>query len=72
MDDIDRAQAREEWARDDAERAQRVRAQREALPYTGQCHHCGALTGGGRRFCDTDCRDDYEHARRMRHINGGG
>lgn len=31
-----------------------------ALPYTGQCLNCGDITGGGRRFCDIDCRDDYE------------
>ena len=31
-----------------------------SLPYTGVCHNCGDITGGGRRFCDTDCRDDYD------------
>lgn len=30
------------------------------LLYTGNCHNCGDITGGGRRFCDADCRDDYE------------
>ncbi len=33
---------------------------RPSLPYTGNCHNCGDITGGGRRFCDADCRDDYE------------
>lgn len=71
MDDIDRAQARDAEFRDAAERSRRIQAERRALPYTGHCHHCGAITGGGRRFCDTDCRDDYDHAARMRTINGG-
>jgi hypothetical protein len=32
------------------------------LPYTGLCHWCGAITGGGRRFCDADCRDDWQRS----------
>lgn len=70
MDDADRAQLREIQDRDAAERACRARARHASLPYTGQCHNCGAITGGGRRFCDEDCRDDYEHELRMRRITG--
>jgi hypothetical protein len=34
------------------------------LPLTGYCHNCGTATQA--RFCDVDCRDDFEkhaHAR---------
>ena len=26
----------------------------------GDCHNCGASVPDGWRFCDSDCRDDYE------------
>lgn len=32
------------------------------LPFTGYCHWCGKITAAGRRFCDADCRDDWERA----------
>jgi predicted nucleic acid-binding Zn ribbon protein len=57
---------------DEADRAQEIMEQEEALrrrtrrppglTYTGYCHWCGDITGGGRRFCDADCRDDWERA----------
>ena len=56
MDDIDRAQQREEMDRDLAIAA----ARQNALPFTGDCHNCGASVPDGWRFCDSDCRDDYE------------
>lgn len=33
------------------------------LEYTGHCRWCGDTTGGGRRFCDADCRDDWQRSR---------
>jgi len=35
---------------------------------TGRCLWCGEKTGKGRRWCDADCRDDWErcHARATR------
>ena len=36
------------------------------LPYCGQCYWCGEPLPAPRRWCDADCRDDWErdHARR--------
>ena len=56
-DPSDRATQREQEMLSDA--LENV-ACRPSLPYTGHCHNCGDITGGGRRFCDADCRDDYE------------
>ena len=36
------------------------------LPDTGCCHNCGELTGVGRRFCDADCRDDFERREKLK------
>lgn len=67
MDDLDRASELEQKQRD----AALARARHGArLPYTGHCHWCGDITGGGRRFCDVDCRDGYEAARAARLRNG--
>ncbi len=71
-DDIDRAQFREQQYQEDCERERRYQAAKNALAYTGECHYCGAITGGGARFCDADCRDDWERAERMKKINGRG
>jgi hypothetical protein len=58
MDDIDRAQAvSERWL-------QRVLANRKPtteLNATGFCHNCyEPLADVNRRFCDADCRDDWQ------------
>lgn len=39
-----------------------VRQARKAgeLTPTGRCGYCGAALAGELRFCDADCRDDYE------------
>lgn len=71
MDDTDRAQARDAQYQDDCERERQYQASRGSLPYTGCCHYCGAITGGGRRFCDAECRDAYDDEARIRRINGG-
>lgn len=37
----------------------------EGPPPTGFCYYCGEpLTNRQRRFCDADCRDDYEREQR--------
>lgn len=36
------------------------------LPDIGCCHNCGELTGVGRRFCDSDCRDDFERREKLK------
>lgn len=69
-DDIDRAQARDQQYTEDCERERRYQAARSALAYTGECHYCGAITGGGRRFCAVDCRDAWEHERKLKRMAG--
>jgi hypothetical protein len=64
-DDADRADAQIEQQ---LEAARSVR--QPSLSYTGRCHYCGAITGGGRRFCDADCRDDWQRDRIARARNG--
>ena len=56
MDDSDRATAHEELRRDIALRERRP----EGPPYTGQCHNCDAPLPPPMRWCDPDCRTDWE------------
>lgn len=65
MDEADRASARETQQREDA-----LKRRYPTLPDTGCCHWCGEITGGGRRFCDVDCRDDWQRARSARQTAG--
>lgn len=30
------------------------------LPSTGSCYNCADPVADGLRFCDTDCRDDWQ------------
>ena len=56
MDDIDRAQVREEL-----DRSLAIAAARKNVPQaTGKCHNCAASIPPAALFCDTDCRDDHE------------
>lgn len=57
MDDIDRAQQREEQDRELALAAAR---RQMVLPATGECHWCAASVAGEAHFCDIDCRRDFE------------
>jgi hypothetical protein len=41
------------------------RAQKPIQPETGLCHWCDAIIGAG-KFCDSDCRDDFEKSKRMK------
>ena len=62
-DEIDMAAAQEE-----AYRAAALNRRHASLPSVGQCYACGEPLEGSLRFCDTDCRDDWERteAARMR------
>ena len=62
MDEVDRAQAQMEMMEQLIPR----RVQDNAPCATGVCLWCGAPVAEGRRWCDADCRDDweYDHARR--------
>lgn len=66
MDDADRAQAREEEFRADAEAERRRHWQAHALKPTGYCQWCGEQVRGNLLFCQPNpgdkwtCQSDYE------------
>ena len=68
MDDADRASEREDIARAAALEAARRRV--KAMPSLGYCYYCGEALRAGKRFCDADCRDDYERQENMRKRTG--
>ena len=37
-----------------------LKHRKPTLPVTGYCHWCGDIAPADARFCDADCRDDYE------------
>ena len=67
MDDIDRAQEREEMDRATAIRAARVAV---ALPDTGLCYWCEDPVPAGAHFCNCECREDYDRHEKSRRRNG--
>jgi hypothetical protein len=52
----DQATEREEQARDIALRQRRP----EGPQACGQCYNCGEVVSGDRRWCDSECRMDWE------------
>lgn len=42
---------------------------RSSLPAVGNCHYCSEPCGS-KLFCDTECRDGYEHEQRIRVMTG--
>lgn len=36
------------------------------LPYIGLCHYCQEAVPKPERFCDEDCKDDYQYERERR------
>lgn len=38
---------------------------KEALP-RGRCLFCGESLSGDERWCDSDCRDDWDHEQKMK------
>ncbi len=62
MDLSDSATQQEELMRELALR--RAANHAPDLPATGECHWCDASVPDGHRFCDCDCRDDFERAHR--------
>lgn len=57
MDDIDRAQEQEAYARNEA---LRVCSCRPKLRPTGYCLNCGDPVAGLALCCNADCRQDYD------------
>lgn len=41
-----------------------LRRPQQALPYSGQCYWCGEKVHAPKRWCDADCRDDWERQQR--------
>jgi hypothetical protein len=67
MTDIyEQASEAEERDRALALKTQKERAARTALIQIGRCYFCEADVGGGRLFCDSDCRDDFELEQKRR------
>lgn len=56
MDESDRATAHEELRRDIALRTRRP----DGPAATGHCLNCGEPLTPGLRWCDCNCRDDWE------------
>jgi len=70
-DDIDRAQEHDLQYQADCMIDQQYRADHDAGPVaTGECLYCGDPAGGGRRFCDADCRDGWQHEQQLRRMRG--
>lgn len=61
-DEADIASDREELDRSLAIMA----ARKPMMLATGECHNCGASVPSGAKFCDVDCRDDWERRNSMR------
>ena len=68
-DFIDQASEDEDKFRDYS--VARQRAKNQPIKFTGRClsEQCNAQIEKG-RFCDSWCREDYEHGLRMKRIMG--
>jgi hypothetical protein len=62
-DEVDQTDAREEFLLD---KLRRVRRDVSYVPPVGdgRCHTCGEEVVEGRRWCDGDCRDEWENGMR--------
>lgn len=70
-DEVDIANDR---AMEDTERAiNAARSQMRPSEPTDMCSNgCGEKSASHSRWCSPDCRDDYEHRKRMKRIGGNG
>lgn len=50
--------------------SQVLRNKEESLRFRGYCHYCYEPVAHPQRFCDLDCRSDWDKEDRMRRING--
>lgn len=57
-DEIDRAAEQEQVLRDSA--IYSARQVRNIILSTGKCLQCDTKVDGDRRWCNSDCRDDWE------------
>ena len=65
MDEADAADLTQEQALTAA-----LRRRHATLPAVGQCYSCGEPVEGNAKFCNAECREDFERAERARRMNG--
>lgn len=70
-DPSDRASHEEQASIHQAVEAVKLAAAAPKLAAIGECHNCGEPLSAGERFCDADCRDDYQHRLARRRANLG-
>lgn len=55
---------------EEAYRAAALNRRHANLPSVGQCYACGEPVEGSLRFCDGECRDDWEKVEAARRRGG--
>lgn len=63
-DVLDLAQEQTEYLHEKRIKELRTRAGTLEVQPTGYCLSCGETVATGRRFCDADCRDDWQKSNR--------
>lgn len=69
MDSLDIANDTAQQFNDQSVKAIRERASTR-MQYSGYCRYCTTKVPEPQIFCDSDCRDDWEHRQRMGALNG--
>lgn len=69
-DQLDIASALEQKAADVAINAAREASKKKEVEHTGNCLFCGEEfpEGSEKRFCNADCRNDWERERKYRRV----
>ena len=49
---------------------QHARSQRDELAATGTCHYCEQSVDATKKFCDAECRDDWQREQDARRRAG--
>lgn len=66
----DQASDLEELHREKAYRAVQAALRLDETAASGECRYCAEKIAPEARFCDADCRDDFERASKMQKISG--
>lgn len=70
MDTIDRAQLDIEQLEEARNKRLRDAKTEKEAEETGYCLFCGEPVPPGRRWCDADCRDEWEREQKLNNIKG--